>query len=443
MTAAATLATAPLIAFHFGELSTVTLVANLLALPAVAPAMWLGMLAAAAGQVPGFPVEAVNAARRACCSPTSPRSPPGARGPSWASVEVSLGPGGLVGSYAAIAAARALRPAPAAPPAGIALAAGRRSSAARCWPRLRAARGSASLAGRRSPAPAGRAAAARRRPADHGPRRRPGRRDPAAAGRGAARSSSTAARPATAWPRKLREAGVERLAAAVVTHDQSDHAGGIEEAARRGADRDACSTGSPAAGCSGRPRAAGVPAEPGRRRRPAALGPPPPRRSSGRRRRCSTAPTPARTPTAWRWSPSPAGAASRCCSPPTPRPSRPRSTPVRSTCSRSPTTAARTPGLDGLLERTMPRLAVISVGEDNPYGHPTAATLATLAAHGVPHPAHRSRRHGRHRGARRLGGGPHRSLSATLRPDGSPTEYSEFRHATLAARPRAADATTR
>ena len=60
MTVAATLATAPLIALHFGEVSTVTLVANLLALPAVAPAMWLGMLAAGAGQVPGFPVEAIN-----------------------------------------------------------------------------------------------------------------------------------------------------------------------------------------------------------------------------------------------------------------------------------------------------------------------------------------------------------------------------------------------
>jgi competence protein ComEC len=40
-------------------------------------------------------------------------------------------------------------------------------------------------------------------------------------------------------------------------------------------------------------------------------------------------------------------------------------------------------GLDGLLERTAPGLAVISVGEENPYGHPTGATLATLAAHGV------------------------------------------------------------
>ncbi|HEU4704842.1 MAG TPA: MBL fold metallo-hydrolase, partial [Sphingomicrobium sp.] len=40
-------------------------------------------------------------------------------------------------------------------------------------------------------------------------------------------------------------------------------------------------------------------------------------------------------------------------------------------------------GLAGLLERTRPRLAVISVGAGNPYGHPTAATIATLARHGV------------------------------------------------------------
>ena len=40
-------------------------------------------------------------------------------------------------------------------------------------------------------------------------------------------------------------------------------------------------------------------------------------------------------------------------------------------------------GLAALLERTRPRLAVISVGAGNSYGHPTAATLATLAGHGV------------------------------------------------------------
>ncbi|HEY5708407.1 MAG TPA: MBL fold metallo-hydrolase, partial [Solirubrobacterales bacterium] len=41
-------------------------------------------------------------------------------------------------------------------------------------------------------------------------------------------------------------------------------------------------------------------------------------------------------------------------------------------------------GLDSLLDRTDPRLAVISVGEDNPFGHPTPATLQALAAHRIP-----------------------------------------------------------
>ena len=41
-------------------------------------------------------------------------------------------------------------------------------------------------------------------------------------------------------------------------------------------------------------------------------------------------------------------------------------------------------GLDDLLALTRPRLAVISVGEGNPYGHPTSATMRALAAHRVP-----------------------------------------------------------
>jgi competence protein ComEC len=41
-------------------------------------------------------------------------------------------------------------------------------------------------------------------------------------------------------------------------------------------------------------------------------------------------------------------------------------------------------GLGVLLDRTRPRLAVISVGTDNPFGHPTPATLAALARHRIP-----------------------------------------------------------
>jgi competence protein ComEC len=51
MTLAATFTTAPLLALHFGRVSLVSLPANLLAAPVVAPIMWLGMLAGAAAQV--------------------------------------------------------------------------------------------------------------------------------------------------------------------------------------------------------------------------------------------------------------------------------------------------------------------------------------------------------------------------------------------------------
>jgi competence protein ComEC len=51
LTGAATLGTAPLLAHHFDRVSLVSLPANLAATPAVAPAMWLGMLSAAAAQV--------------------------------------------------------------------------------------------------------------------------------------------------------------------------------------------------------------------------------------------------------------------------------------------------------------------------------------------------------------------------------------------------------
>jgi competence protein ComEC len=64
VTAAATLGTAPLIALRFERLSLVSLPANLLAVAAVAPVMWLGTIAGALGQfAPGLaaPVAALAA----------------------------------------------------------------------------------------------------------------------------------------------------------------------------------------------------------------------------------------------------------------------------------------------------------------------------------------------------------------------------------------------
>lgn len=51
VTLAATLATVPLTVFHFERLPLATLPANLLAMPAVAPAMWLGMISIGIGQI--------------------------------------------------------------------------------------------------------------------------------------------------------------------------------------------------------------------------------------------------------------------------------------------------------------------------------------------------------------------------------------------------------
>jgi competence protein ComEC len=61
ITTAATLGTAPLLAFHFGRVSLASLPANLLAAPAVAPIMWLGMIAAALGQAAPVLAAPVNA----------------------------------------------------------------------------------------------------------------------------------------------------------------------------------------------------------------------------------------------------------------------------------------------------------------------------------------------------------------------------------------------
>jgi competence protein ComEC len=51
ITLAATAGTAPLMALHFQQLSLASLPANLLAAPAIAPVMWLGVLAGVAGQL--------------------------------------------------------------------------------------------------------------------------------------------------------------------------------------------------------------------------------------------------------------------------------------------------------------------------------------------------------------------------------------------------------
>jgi len=104
VTGAATLATAPLLALHFEQVSLASLPANLLAAPAVAPVMWLGMLAMAAAQVaPGLAV-----LPNLLCAPLLGYlewTADTAAGVPLAAVDVRLGgPLGLLGAYLALAA---------------------------------------------------------------------------------------------------------------------------------------------------------------------------------------------------------------------------------------------------------------------------------------------------------------------------------------------------
>jgi competence protein ComEC len=397
MTIAATLATAPLIAYRFEGVSTLTLLANLLALPAVAPAMWLGMLAAAAGQIPGFPVAALNALAAPLLAYIAQVAAWCGR-PSWAYVQVRIGVGGLVASYAAIAAA--------------AIAALRLGRARRLTATRRAIGFRCSFASHSEAKEQRRGVLRRRVGAALGvtmvaagvalaylvpgggatPAPRAGLRVSVLdIGQGDAILLQPAGAPAVlvdggppgdGLVSKLRAAGVERLGVAVVTHDQSDHAGGIREllgtmpvdrlgyaVLHRSTLAEADATGAvPLRLARGDELRSG-------RLRLDVLWPP---------RELLAGPHAGDDPNRlalvmlvrWRRFRMLLTADAEAES----TPIDPGPIDVLKVAHHGSDDA----GLGDLLERTRPRLAVISVGAGNPFGHPTPGTLATLAAHGVP-----------------------------------------------------------
>lgn len=383
MTTAATLATAPLVAFHFGAISTTTLLANLLALPAVAPAMWLGMLAAAAGQVPGLPVVALNALAAPLLAYVAQVAAWCGR-PSWAYLEVRLGLAGLVAAYAGIAAAVvvALRWGRARRIATLR----RRRELRRPGPRRRGlapalAIGLLMLCLAWFLAASGKHA---------GPPRTGLRVEVLDVGQGdaillqpahAAAILVDGGPPGDGLAGKLRAAGAERLGAAVLTHDQADHAGGVEELLGRlpvhrllfAALRRRTLAGIEATGVATRRVAAGDEVRSGALRldviwppRDLLSGP----LSDDEPNRLAVVAV-----ARWhRFSMLLSADAEEESVPIDPGP-----VDVLKVAHHGSDDA----GLGALLDRIRPRLAVISVGAGNPYGHPTAGTLATLAAHGV------------------------------------------------------------
>lgn len=380
MTIAATLATAPLIAFHFEAVSTTTLFANLLALPAVAPAMWLGMLTAAAGQVPGLPVEALGAVNALLLAYVAQVAAWCGR-PSWAYLHVHLGLGSLIASYVVLAGAAV--------------------SVIRIGDRRRVARARRGGATRRRggwrPGLAAAfllAAFVLFRPgvgADAAPSPPPGLRVSVLdIGQGDAillqpRNAPAllvdGGPPGAGLAAKLRDAGVERLGAVVVTHDQSDHAGGVLELLGEmpigrllfGKLRHPTFAAVRAAGAPIARLAAGGEIRSGRLQLDV-LWPP---RELLREPLAGADPNHLALVLLARWRrfsmllTADAEAESI--------PLYPGPVDVLKVAHHGSDDA----GLGALLDRTRPSLAVISVGEDNPFGHPTPATLATLADHGV------------------------------------------------------------
>lgn len=397
VTVAATLATAPLIAFHFGELSTVGLLANLLALPAVAPAMWLCMLSSIGAQVPGFPAAIPNTIAAPLLAYIAAVASWCGR-PSWACLELGLGIRGLVVAYVSLAGAVVALPA---------LLRRRRIAALR-RPRSRRGQrhnvlrlpGRGKAAQRRwvPPVVAGialLAAIALAHLRDSG-----GESSAPAVGLrisilDVGQGDAILLQPIAAPPvlidggppgddlvAKLNDAGVDSLGIAVVTHEQSDHAGGIQELLERHfpierllyARLGRRLRGEAEAAGAGPVRVAAGDAIGAGRLRLSVLWPPPELLSqslAGADPNAQALVLLAR----WRWFSILLTADAEASEVPID----PGPVDVLKVAHHGSEDA----GLGALLDRSTPRLAVISVGVDNPYGHPAISTLAELDRHGV------------------------------------------------------------
>jgi len=361
VTVAATLATAPLIAFHFETLSTTTLVANVLAMPAVAPAMWLGMLSAALSQLPGLPLAPLNGLNTLLLAYIA-QVASWCAGPSWSELHVQLGGAGLIATYLGLGA--------------LVLLCMRFASARRLVAALAVVALLFVLPGGGSAAP---------RPVS-------GLRvDVLDVGQGDAILLQPAGAPAVlvdggppgdGLEGKLEDAGVTSLGAAVITHDQSDHAAGVEELLGRFPVRrlifarldHRVVAAAAAVGAEPQRVAAGQELRSGRLRLQV-LWPPP---ELLREADADQDPNQLAVVLEARWGSFTmlltADAEAESV------PLEPGPIDVLKVAHHGSVDA----GLAALLDRTHPKLAVISVGEDNPYGHPAPETISTFSKHGIP-----------------------------------------------------------
>lgn len=400
VTLAATLGTAPLLALHFEQLSLVSLPANLLAVPAVAPVMWLGT---ASGVLGGAAAEALNAAAAYPLAYLAWVARASAA-VSHASVPVTLpGPLAAAALYAALAAVASLpalwRALPAAtrrrlgrlrrgrrsggplPPGPVA---GGRPTAPALVAAAVAAAGAVVLVAAGTPAP---------------PRGfvlsvlDVGQGDAVLLQHGERSILVDTGPPGAPLVRELRAAGVRRLDAVLVTHSSADHEGGLPAlvaAMPVGLVLDGRGPGREHGGEGGGARFAGVPAgiprgvpAAGQVVRAGAIAltilwPPPGERRAGDPNATATV----ALATLGRRTALLTADAESAVTLPLDLP------PVD--VLKVAHHGSSDPGLPELLRRLRPRVAVVPVGR-NSYGHPAPSTLAALRA--VPR-VHRTDREG-------------------------------------------------
>jgi competence protein ComEC len=373
VTASATVATAPLMAEAFDQFSPAALPANVLAAPAVAPAMWLGMLTGIAGQLPLLPVEPLNWIDSLCLAYIA-QIAHWLAAPKWALLTVHLRTiWSVAGGYAVLLVTMELL-----------LSRLRRRDgrgfpiAVLAWPSVVVAAAVAVLllwpfGSHGSPSPPARDLVVRVLDVGQGDSilLQPPGGEPVLVDTGP---------PDDGVADRLHELGIDRLAAIVISHDQSDHAGDLGELL--GAvhvERVVYG----AADVRLRRAALAAAAEPHR-----LLGGPalesgglhlsalwPPRELLGT---IGEDPNLLCLVLVARWhhfSMLLTGDAEAESVPMDPGP-----IDVLKVAHHGSEDA----GLSELLDRSVPKLAVISVGAGNSYGHPTGAILSTLREHDVP-----------------------------------------------------------
>jgi competence protein ComEC len=390
VTVAATVATAPLMAAAFDQFSPAALPANVLAAPAVAPAMWLGMLTGILGQAPFLPVEPLNWLDSLCLAYIA-QIAHWLAAPDWALLTVHLGSvWSVIAAYAALVASMELL---------LRLLALRRAGRG-----FRSETPLASLAktifGEVSSRNPGRPAAVLAIAVllvgawQVRPSAQPVQTDSLVVrvldvGQGDsilldppdgdAVLVDTGSHEGGVEDR-LRELGIDGLAAIVITHDQSDHAGGLGELLDSvDVERVVYGTGDPrlhgaalAGGSEPYRLAAGGRVDSGGLQLSALWPPGELLGGSGEDSNLRSLVLVAR----WRhFSMLLTGDAEAEAVPIDPGP-----VDVLKVSHHGSEDA----GLVELLERSVPKLAVISVGAENPHGHPTHRTLAELSTHGVP-----------------------------------------------------------